>query len=290
MMETIDTSDGTHKNSTTDESIRKGETDKLETTNELVTTNLKQEPGNMDVHSHHPHHAPGKKFSHYLYEFLMLFLAVFCGFLAEYNLEHVIEHQKGTQYLHSLQEDIQVDTAKLSIIITEFEQKRSGLDSLLRAIQGVSDLYNSNGLYNYVKYTTDYPDFIYTDRTMQQLKNAGGLRMIDDKETTNRIVMYDASIRRLLLTEQLELNPNQQSVKPLTISIFDFSRIPDFENKFLSGRFDNNIPLLTNDKKLLKQYYNEIWIMKRKVGQHARNLAEAKIAAVQLLRFLKENY
>ena len=258
--------------------------------NDIATTKQKQEPGNMDVPAHHLHHARGKKFWQYLYEFLMLFLAVFCGFLAEYKLEHVIEHQKGVQYIHSLQEDIQMDTAKLSVIVTEFEQKQSGLDSLLRAIQGVSDLSNSNGLYNYVKYTTDYPDFIYTDRTMQQLKNAGGLRMIDDKETTNRIIMYDASIRRLLLTEELELNPNQQSVKPLTIAIFDFSSIPDFDSKFLSGRFDNNLPLLTNDKKLLKQYYNEIWIMKRKVKQHTRNLGAAKITAEQLLHFLKEKY
>src|SRR6476620_4180936 len=110
MMETIDTGYGTHKNSTTDESIRKGETDKLETTNELVTTNLKQEPGNMDVHSHHPHHAPGKKFSHYLYEFLMLFLAVFCGFLAEYKLEHVIEHQREKEYANALYEELLADS------------------------------------------------------------------------------------------------------------------------------------------------------------------------------------
>ena len=28
----------------------------------------------------------------------MLFLAVFCGFLAEYQLEHTIEHRKEKQY------------------------------------------------------------------------------------------------------------------------------------------------------------------------------------------------
>lgn len=34
---------------------------------------------------------PPKKWTHYFWEFLMLFLAVFCGFLAEYQLEHKIE-------------------------------------------------------------------------------------------------------------------------------------------------------------------------------------------------------
>ena len=57
----------------------------------------------MEVH-HHSHLASGethtssppagragKKWTHYFWEFLMLFLAVFCGFLAEYQLEHTIE-------------------------------------------------------------------------------------------------------------------------------------------------------------------------------------------------------
>ncbi len=42
----------------------------------------------MDTHAHHLHHAPGKRIWHYFYEFLMLFLAVFCGFLAENFREH----------------------------------------------------------------------------------------------------------------------------------------------------------------------------------------------------------
>ena len=243
----------------------------------------------MEVH-HHGHHEGKKNWKSYFWEFLMLFLAVFCGFLAEYKLEHIVEHQKGIQYIHSLKEDIQVDTAKLSKLITEFEQKQSGLDSMLESIKGITSSSNSNGLYNYLKYTTDYPDFIYTDRTMQQLKNAGGLRMISDKETADRIVMYDAAIKRILLTEELELNPNQQSLKRFTIAIFDFSNIPDFKNKFSSGLFDDQLSLLRYDKDMLKEYYNEIWIMNRKVGQHTKNLLEAKLAAEQLLRFLKEEY
>ena len=34
-----------------------------------------------------------KKSSHYFWKFLMLFLAVFCGFMAEYQLEHRIERE-----------------------------------------------------------------------------------------------------------------------------------------------------------------------------------------------------
>jgi len=51
----------------------------------------------MEVHAHTQ--TARKKWTHYFWEFLMLFLAVFCGFLAEYKLEHIIEHQREEQYI-----------------------------------------------------------------------------------------------------------------------------------------------------------------------------------------------
>ena len=82
----------------------------------------------------------------------------------------------------------------------------------------------------------------------------------------------------------------KSNLKRLTIAIFDFSSIPDFENKFSSGHFDDHVSLLRYDKYTLKEYYNEIWIMKKKVGQHTKNLVKAKLTAEQLLQFLKEKY
>jgi len=65
----------------------------------------------MEVHAHT--HTARKKWTHYFWEFLMLFLAVFCGFLAEYKLEHTIENQREKKYVYSLIEDLKADTADL---------------------------------------------------------------------------------------------------------------------------------------------------------------------------------
>ena len=54
----------------------------------------KQKIENMETHAHHLHHAPGKKIWHYFFEFLMLFLAVFCGFIAENWREQLQEHRR----------------------------------------------------------------------------------------------------------------------------------------------------------------------------------------------------
>src|SRR2546428_4445780 len=76
---------------------------------EAQTSNIKPETTNMETHAHHLHKAPGKKWSHYLFEFLMLFLAVFCGFLAENFREHEVEHQREKQYIKSLIADLKSD-------------------------------------------------------------------------------------------------------------------------------------------------------------------------------------
>ncbi len=57
--------------------------DKAIPVNEQNTEIPKQATGNMEVHKH-PHHVMHKKnMGEYFLEFIMLFLAVFLGFLAE---------------------------------------------------------------------------------------------------------------------------------------------------------------------------------------------------------------
>src|ERR1700754_3373212 len=67
----------------------------------------------MEVHAHS--HTPRKKWTHYLWEFLMLFLAVFCGFLAENIREHVVENDRAKEFSLSLIQDLQNDTAAISV-------------------------------------------------------------------------------------------------------------------------------------------------------------------------------
>ena len=82
----------------------------------------------MEVHAHT--HTPRKKWTHYFWEFLMLFLAVTLGFLVENQREHYIEHQREKQFVKSLFNDIKSDTANIAkIIIARFTKERM-LDSL----------------------------------------------------------------------------------------------------------------------------------------------------------------
>ena len=67
----------------------------------------------MEVH--HAHHANHKKkWGEYLLEFLMLFLAVYLGFLAENLREHQVEKARLKEYMHGLVDDLKADTGVLT--------------------------------------------------------------------------------------------------------------------------------------------------------------------------------
>ena len=91
----------------------------------------------MEVHAH-THTVPiaigRKKWTHYLWKFLMLFLAVFCGFLAENQREHMIEHQREKKYIVSLIEDLNTDISRISEYIRYREAKVKNADTLIHLL------------------------------------------------------------------------------------------------------------------------------------------------------------
>jgi len=130
----------------------------------------------MEVHTHA--HTPGKKWTHYFWEFLMLFLAVFCGFLAENQLEHKIEKDREKQYMISLLEDLHIDTVELQGEYQLGEQQRAVADTLIEAINNqepTSD--NIKKIYLLSANSTRVVSVGFQNRTSSQLKNSGGMRL-----------------------------------------------------------------------------------------------------------------
>jgi hypothetical protein len=154
----------------------------------------------MEVHHHAhdpaaPHHK--KNWKSYFWEFLMLFLAVFCGFLAEYQLEHVIENQREEKYVQLLIEDLKTDTTRLAHYINERQEKRMMMDSLVLLLSTDMHKQFGNETYFFARHVFNNPPFVSTDGTLQQLKNAGNLRLIKNETIINNILAYDAGVKDL---------------------------------------------------------------------------------------------
>ena len=133
------------------------------------TLNTQPNKEDMEVHHHtHPGHHK-KKWTDYFWEFLMLFLAVFCGFLAEYQLEHKIEKERGMQYLHSLHIDLQTDIEQCNISIAELTTQTTVLLNMNDCFETLKkDISATTCLNEIISNSVGFKDFIYTDRTIQQ--------------------------------------------------------------------------------------------------------------------------
>jgi hypothetical protein len=144
----------------------------------------------MEVHAHT--HTERKKWTHYFWEFLMLFLAVFCGFLAENQREHMVEHQREKQYMQSLLSDLVADTTGLSNGIPLKLKRISAIDSVFQFFNEHPDAKMISGkLFRTIRRTNFDARFTRNTITINQLKNAGGMRLIRNKQISDSISSYD---------------------------------------------------------------------------------------------------
>ena len=135
----------------------------------------------------------------------MLFLAVFCGFLAEYQLEHKIERDREKQFMQTMTEDLKTDSARLNRLIRSRKSRIRELDTLFHLI--AQDEYLNNGRKVYELFEFPYWDilrFFPSDRTMQQLKNGGNLRLIRKRNVSNALIKYDVLVRNYKEYEPLQ--------------------------------------------------------------------------------------
>jgi hypothetical protein len=181
----------------------------------------------MEVHAHS--HTARKKWTHYFWEFLMLFLAVFCGFLAEYQLEHKIERDREKQFMQTMTEDLKTDSARLNSLIRFRKSRIRELDTLFHII--ANDEYLTKGRKVYELYEFPYWDilrFFPSDRTMQQLKNGGNMRLIRKKNVSNALMKYDITVRNYKeyepLQQELATQINQHLEKLLDPLIIEKAR------------------------------------------------------------------
>jgi hypothetical protein len=150
----------------------------------------------MEVHHHA--HTPRKKWTHYFWEFLMLFLAVTLGFFVENQREHYVEHQRAKQYASLLYDDIKVDTGtvKFQLQVLNFVNPR--IDTFIQLVQKNKPEELPGGTwYYYGRFPGRYFNITFQDATIQQLKSSGGLRYFGNSSVANAIALYDQACRNL---------------------------------------------------------------------------------------------
>ena len=142
----------------------------------------------MEVHAHT--HTARKKWTHYFWEFLMLFLAVFCGFLAEYQLEHKIERDRAKQFLQSMLVDVQTNIKNLDSLLAQDRTIVSNHDSLVNWLLQDSATID-RAAFSRKMGAVWIRNFLVRKETYDQMKASGALRYVGNIDFLKKMMDYE---------------------------------------------------------------------------------------------------
>jgi hypothetical protein len=243
----------------------------------------------MEVHAHS--HTARKKWTHYLWEFLMLFLAVFCGFLAEYQLEHKIEKDRELQFIKSLTTDLQDDVKSLDAMILSEHEGIAKLDTLIDLLNN-PQLAKQQGdkLYYVARIGPRTIPFANNSRTFDQLKNSGSFRLIRKSEASNNIMGYYNQFSLIRLMED-NFNHEFDNFKHIAAKILDpaILRRQEADNGDIERSIDNP-SLRTYDIEMLKEMAFHTLHMNGTRRSRVLLFEKLKKSAAELITYLKNKY
>ena len=221
------------------------------TSSETITDTEKSETKIKNMEAYHPHGSHrGKKIKDYIFEFVMLFIAISAGFFMENMRESLSEHHKEKEYIGSLMKDLAKDTSNVQYRLKYNKSLIQGIDSLARLLLEIPvSEPNIPQLYNYTfNYLNQYFEFTPQDITIIQLKNSGGLRLVRDKSVSDSIIGYYSFVdNSIVSTEKFNTQFMNDNIKlemlfldfnaPLSkkMRIYDKTKLIEFRNRALTS-------------------------------------------------------
>ena len=259
----------------------------------------------MEVHAHT--HTPKKKWTHYFWEFLMLFLAVTAGFFVENQREHYIEHKRARQYASTMLEDLKADNEALLSGINMNQLLINKIDTLLFIYNPENKQTKTTGqLYYYGRHGFHFWHYVNKQVTLEQMKHSGTIRYFQNSFLENKFVALDKNISFIQYWETREAIFREESLQYAT-SLFNYTvlkNIPSDPGMLEAAERSDNIdqrysqfsynflktnPPLSNDK-LVNEYLNfcylRLSLLKAKIKEYKNALSEME----KLITVLKKEF
>ncbi len=248
---------------------------------------------NMEVH-HHGHVHEKKKWKEYVFQFFMLFLAVFCGFLAEYQLEHVIENNREKQYMNGLYSDLKADTVFINDYINKLIIIQKELDTLITLYNTGQYMIETETYYRLALDSRKVWYFQYNNSTFEQLRGSGNLRLLRDHEFANNLMLYDNNIRDVLKKQESRYLAATASHTALQWEILDANIYAshDSDSSYINHNYYvASKPIIHKDDAEKFKKLNNLFFEKRLIIPFYLDMMfEARKSANQLILSLKKKY
>jgi len=230
-----------------------------------------------------------KNWKGYFLEFLLLFLAVSLGFMADNFREKASERTKEKEYIQSMIEDVGEDKINIEEVINVNGNRIKNLDSLLNICFHYKPV-DKIKFNRYFVHIITHPEFIApTELTMQQLKNAGGMRLIKSKKAINAIIRYDTQLKKIA-NQQKYYEAYQNKAIDLGTKIFNLQKLVFALRNPNNKRTSKDFELITDDEVMLKELGNSVAMYKGIMEYYVILLQEMEEQGEVLTETLKKAY
>ncbi len=259
------------------------------------------------METHHHTHTPRKKWTHYFWEFLMLFLAVFCGFLAEYQLEHKIEKERARKYMYDMVENLKYDTIRYNRNLINNEAIGKQLDSFRAEIsQAVKGQINGNRLYELWLKCSNFSSVVFNRAAITQLKSSGSFRLIKNDILSSSISDYYERKTTACEEQEEKLRRSDERLSISSARFFYYEPFGQMLSKETTFKeltpdsiikknyqiFNSNpaLTLLNSNAADLKLLYNDVAMKENAMKAYNAFLRWARETALALMQEIDKEY
>lgn len=170
----------------------------------------------------------------YIFEFLLLFLAVFLGFVAENTREDFAEKRQAIELAKSFYDELKNDSIAVAAKVEGRIKKEQAIEYMVSFFRDSSLTSSSKALsVNFIWAMTARTPIIFTPRTVvfEQLKSSGSLRYFKNQKLQKLIGDLSVAIDYLQARQEVENSTFYAYIEPIMTSHMDY----DFQFKLWEG-------------------------------------------------------
>ena len=251
----------------------------------------------MEVQKH-PHHVMhSKKWSEYVLEFFMLFLAVFLGFVAENIRENISKHEREKQLMEMMVQDLKSDNVQLDSIVKINQTIYNEMDTMRKlvytAIRAPLPDSSIKKLYYFFRfYSLNIRRFNGTPRSLNLFDKNDAFTSLKKQNVAASIGEY-FDLQARTQTQWEAFRTYQFSAYDVGETIFDPELLENYvatRNENLFRQSTQKFEFMTSDKKTFQLYASKLSVAAEVQLGYINRLKQLEIRASALLSLVKKEY
>jgi len=249
----------------------------------------------MDVH-YLPSNRHIKSAKEYILDFLIIFLAVILGFIANDTRQTYVEKTKATEYARLLKDDMKSDLTAIQLVYNDKEWIETKYDSV-EVILATKDIREYNEFIYYVeRYLDKNPQFTAQDITYQQSRSIGNNPVIKNQKLNKDIASYYQHYSQYRAIESSYETSGKNDLSEIESKLFNPRDLASLDNNKVTGfqsvvlRPSTELKPIRRDIDFLKFFYIKVDNAKKQANTTKLLLKELKLEGTNIMNGLQKEF